>query len=233
MDEKRRNLTITIDGPAGSGKSTLARRLARELGLLYLDTGAMYRAVTWKALEAGTDLEDDAALTVLARGMRLDVSGSPDGTRVTVDGRDVSEEIRTPQVTGATHHIARVPGVRARMVQLQRDIARRGSVVIEGRDIGTVVLPDAEYKFYLDADIKERARRRHWDLEAIGQAATREDVERDVRARDERDRTREIAPLRVPNGAVILDCTSMSVDEEVAAVMKALDMEAGHRGEGG
>ena len=233
MDEKRRHLTITIDGPAGSGKSTLERRLARELGLLYLDTGAMYRAVTWRALEEGTDLEDEAALTALACGMCLDVRGSPDGTRVTVDGRNVSEEIRTPRVTGATHHIARVGGVRARMVQLQRDIARRGGVVIEGRDIGTVVLPGAEYKFYLDANIKERARRRHGDLENTGQAATREDVERDVRARDERDSTRDIAPLRVPDGAVILDCTSMSVEEEVAAVKKALGMEAGHRGEGG
>ena len=217
--------TITIDGPAGSGKSTLARRLARELGLMYLDTGAMYRALTWKAIRTGTPLEDPQQLEDLARHTSIAVSGGTERTHVLVDGRDVSDEIRAPGVTKKVHYVARVPGVRARMVELQREMGREGGVVVEGRDIGTVVFPDAEYKFFLDADVAERARRRHREMEEMGACTALRQVEREVAERDEKDRTRDVAPLKVAEGAVVMDSSSMTVDEEVEAVKRVLDAD--------
>ncbi|MFP4473361.1 MAG: (d)CMP kinase [Candidatus Omnitrophota bacterium] len=210
---------IAIDGPAGAGKSTVAKRLAVRLGYHYLDTGAMYRAVTLKALRAGMDLSCEDALAGLARATDLDLKGNPqDGVQVFLDGEDVSADIRTAEVTNQTFHIARAPKVRAVMVELQRRIGSRQNVVIEGRDIGTVVFPRARFKFYLDAQIEERARRRYQDFADAGQKITLDQVIADVIARDEKDFTRDVGPLRKADDAVVIDSTGMSIDQVVEAM---------------
>lgn len=197
---------ITLDGPAGSGKSTVARRVAQRLGLRFLDTGAMYRAVTWKALrEKRTDVREIAAMI---RRTRFEV-----GDRVLVDGRDVTAEIRTPELTRAVAPIANSPECRAELVRLQREVGREGGLVTEGRDQGSVVFPDAEYKFYLDATVDERAHRRH--RESGGEF---EKIRADIETRDRSDMNRLAGPLVRPKGALSLDTTGMTIDEVVEAV---------------
>jgi cytidylate kinase len=203
---------VAIDGPAGAGKSSIGRRLAEDLGWAYLDTGAMYRAVTREALRRGVPLEDGPALAALARG--LDLVLSPEGT-VRVGGEDVTGEIRSPEVTAAVSAVSSVPEVRAVMVGHQRRFAdRNGRVVAEGRDIGTVVFPDARVKIYLDADPSERARRRL--VQTSGDGGPAEELG-DMRARiEERDRldsSRAVAPLRRAPGAWVLDTTPWTLDE--------------------
>ena len=196
-------MIVTIDGPAGSGKSTAARNLAKALGVAYLDTGATYRALTLQALRAGTDLADESALADLARGMDLELIPQADGLRVLLDGRDVSREIRSSEVSRNIHHAAGSPRVREVLVDLQRRLgAALGSFVSEGRDQGTVVFPDADVKFYLNASADVRARRRCADLEADGETPRFEQVREAILTRDRRDRTRPVAPLVKPPGAV-------------------------------
>ena len=215
-------VVVAIDGPAGAGKSTIARRVAQLLGFAYLDTGAMYRAVTWRALEAGLAPDDEDAVVALARG--LDLVLAPDG-RVTVDGEDVTGHLRTPAVTRAVSVVAAIPAVREVMVAHQRRFAvQRRRIVAEGRDIGTVVFPDAQVKVFLDADPAERARRRLAETVAAGSSAPEDvaRVARDLERRDHLDRTRAVAPLVPARDARRIDTTPMTPDEVVAAVRAAV-----------
>ena len=221
---------IAIDGPAASGKSTLAERLAKALGYLYFDTGVMYRAVTWAALQRGYAVEDADKLTELAANLDIDVRppSVDDGRKydVLVNGQDVTWAIRTPEVDANVSIVAAHPGVRAALTDKQRAIGRRGKVVMVGRDIGTVVMPDAELKIYLDASPEERARRRYQERLARGEQADYEQILAAVRARDRLDKGREVAPLRAADDAVILNSDGLSIDEvfeEALRLVKARD----------
>ncbi len=217
---KAKKLIIAIDGPAGSGKSTVAKLVAERLGYLYIDTGAMYRGITYKALREGLDLKDEKALVKLAGNTSLVLKKREDNLEVYVDGKKVTEEIRTPRVTNSVSYLAKLAGVRERMVNLQREMGRGGGAVLEGRDIGTVVFPDADYKFYLDATLEERARRRFRELRAKGFQVNLKEVEEEVVIRDREDKSRDIGPLKVAEGAIVIDSTGMSIEEEVEAVLK-------------
>ncbi len=214
-------MIITIDGTVGSGKSTAASGLARRLGLRHLDTGAMYRALTLKALEAGADLDDPAALETLARASTVELEGDPGRRRVRLDGRDVTDRIRENRVSTHSHYLARTPGVRRVLVEAQRAFARRvGGVVAEGRDQGTVVFPDADVKFFLDAAPEERARRRQRELEGRGRYVSYRQVLRELRERDRRDTTREADPLRAAETAVRIDTTDLDIDGMIEALVR-------------
>jgi len=220
MEKKHKQLVIAIDGPAGSGKSTVSKRLAKKLGLLYIDTGAMYRALTLKAMRGKLNLEDEGLLTDLARTTTIDLKEkNGDGLEVFLDGENVAGLIRTLELTNNVKYIARVPGVRAEMVRLQRSIGERHGAVLEGRDIGTVVFPDADYKFYLDADVEERARRRHKELIGQDKALTLDDIRKDVLMRDESDMKRNVGALKKAPDAIIIDTTDMSVDKVVEKLL--------------
>ncbi|MCK4342668.1 MAG: (d)CMP kinase [Phycisphaerae bacterium] len=220
-------MIITIDGPAGSGKSTTARKLAARLGIPYLDTGAMYRAVTLAALEAGVDLNDEAALTAVAEREDYQLDLGPTHIRVTLNGRDVTEEIRSMHVNDHTRFIAGSPGVRRILIQKQREIGVRiGDLVTEGRDQGTAAFPDAEIKFFLDAAAEKRAERRLHELLADGEEVTFEQVLANVNERDRTDSERPVAPLSVPEGAIRLDTTHLSIAEVLDTIMTRL-REAG------
>ena len=214
---------IAIDGPAGAGKSTLARQLARRLGFLYLDTGALYRALTWKALQEGVNLEDETALEKITRTARLDIRPAPEGVRVFVDGTEVTGEIRTPEVTRNTFYLARSPRVRAALLPLQRQFGERNNLVVEGRDTTTVIFPRATLKIYLDASLKTRAGRRTLDLEKIGARQPVPEVEREMAERDRQDLSRRVAPLVRAPDAHYLDTSGLTVDQEVAAVLKLFE----------
>lgn len=208
---------IAIDGPAASGKSTIGKRLADELGYLFFDTGVMYRAVTWIALQRGVDVRDEAAVTRLAEETPIDVApaSQSDGRAcdVIVEGQDITWETRRPEVDANVSVVSAYAGVRREMSQQQRRIGRRGRVVMVGRDIGTVVLPEADLKIYLDASAEERARRRFDEIRARGEEADYEEILSKVRERDRIDSTRAVAPLRPAEDAVILDTDRLSADE--------------------
>lgn len=212
-----RALIIAIDGPSGAGKGTIARAVARRLGFHHVDTGAMYRALAWKAIHESIELTDESAVSALAERVHLDVS---DG-RVRVDGHDVATAIRTPQMDAAASIVARQPAVRRVLVERQRAIGASGGTVMEGRDIGTVVFPAAEVKVYLDASPEERARRRATDpahASGKGPAAIQE-VATALAERDRLDSTRATAPLAIAADAVVIDTTTLSIEEAVERVM--------------
>ncbi len=211
-----RKAIIAIDGPAGAGKSTIARRLARRFGLLNLETGAMYRAFALKALQSKVSLEDSAALECLAIETSIRLEAGEEENRVLLDGEDVTALIRAPEVTDAASRVSAFPPVRAWMVGLQQRLGAAGGVVMEGRDIGTVVFPNAEVKIFLDAAPEVRGQRR---FEQLGPAPARqpEEVIRDLHARDERDRNRPDSPLKPAANAVLLDSTHMTLEEAVEA----------------
>ena len=208
---------IAIDGPAGSGKSTVSKLVADKLGLLYIDTGAMYRALTLKAMRNNINLEDERALTDLAKTTNIELKDNG-ALRAFLDGEDVSVPIRTPEVTANVRYIARTPGVRQEMVKLQRAMGEESGGVLEGRDIGTVVFPDADYKFYLDADPEERARRRHKDLTALGAAQDVDKIKKDITERDASDTGRKVGALKKAHDAIYIDTTGLSVEEVVGRI---------------
>lgn len=210
---------IAIDGPAGAGKSTVAKLVAKELGFLYIDTGAMYRAVALQALREGIDLEDGEDLARLAAVTSVSLEPGADGSmRVFLNGEDVTEEIRSPDVSRIVSLVARVPAVRKRLVELQRAMASKGGVVMEGRDIGTVVLPDARVKVFLTASPEERARRRREELAAKGYSMDQRRMEEEILARDRMDSSRETSPLAPAPDAEIIDCSSLPVEQVVKMI---------------
>ena len=219
MAKRLKKVVVAIDGPAGSGKSTVSKRVAKVLGLLYIDTGAMYRALTLKAMRLKMDLQDADALTELARSTKIDLAGESGALKVYLDGEDVSAPIRTPELTNNVKYIARVPGVRGEMVALQRAIGRKCGAVLEGRDIGTVVFPDAKFKFYLDADVEERSRRRHKELIETNQKVSLDDIKKDVVVRDESDMKRDVGALKKAPDAIFVDTTKLSIDEVVEKLL--------------
>jgi cytidylate kinase len=221
------SFVVTIDGPAGAGKSTTARAVALRLGFLYVDTGALYRALALKALEHGVDATDDAALERLLDATALDLSGSPDQAHVWLDGEDVAARIRTPEVSEMSSRLAARPVVRRRLVEVQRALRERGPLVGEGRDLGTVVFPDAEVKVYLDARLEERARRRHQELLSRGLAVGLEAVAEELERRDARDRGRADSPLRAAEGSLRVDTTGLDVAGQVEAVLAAVRAHPG------
>jgi len=206
-------LIIAIDGPSGAGKSTLAKRLAKELGFIYVDTGAMYRALALKVLREGVDLADDASMARLIGSTTIDLRQVEGALQVLLDGADVAAEIRTPQVSQMASKASALGDVRARLLELQRDMARRGSIVAEGRDIGTVVFPAAAVKFFLDAAPEERAERRLAEEREHNPAATYEQTLVDITERDRRDTTRIDSPLVAAEDAIVIDSTGQPVEE--------------------
>ena len=217
---------ITIDGPAGAGKSTIARALAKRLKFSYLDTGAMYRALTLKALEQKIDLKDESALVKIAKQTQIDLqSDENQSLKVLLDRRDVTTAIRSLEVTNNTFYIARAPGVREIMVQWQRKIGEKRNIVVEGRDVGTVVFPKATKKFYMDADFEERCQRRIRELKIQGKEFDEVALKFDLKQRDEKDLTRKVGPLKKAKDAVLIDSTKLSIEE----VVKKMLMNIGHK----
>ncbi len=224
------SFVVTIDGPSAAGKSTTARLVAERLGFLYLDTGAFYRALALKALREGLRAEEAGGLAAMARATAIDFTGSPAAAHVFLDGEDVTAEIRTPAVSEMASRVAAVPEVRRLLVAWQRALRARGPLVGEGRDLGTVVFPDAEVKVYLDADLETRARRRCRELHARGIAVQLEAVRDDLARRDERDRSRADSPLRAAEGAIVVDTSGMELEEQVKAVLDLVTARHGRAG---
>lgn len=210
---------IAIDGPAGAGKSTVAKIVAERLGYTYIDTGAMYRGVAWKTLQQSQEAGDDAILRAV-QDIDVRLTCTESGTRVTVDGIDVTAEIRTPEVTHIVSRVAALAPVRAKMVELQRAMAADGAVVMDGRDIGTNVLPNADVKIFLTASVEERARRRYDEMKEKGYVVDFDELKHEIAARDKQDSEREIAPLRQAKDAVLIDTTTLSVEDVVARILE-------------
>ena len=226
--------TIAIDGPAASGKSTIAQRVANALGYLFLDTGVMYRAVTLAAQQAGIDLAAESEVAALARRLHIDVrpASKVDGRLcdVFLDGLDVTWAIRSGPVDAGVSQVAAYGGVRQAMTGLQRAIGSRGDVVMVGRDIGTVVLPEADLKVYLDASVEERARRRAAELAARGQPADLAGILSGLKERDRLDSTRQLAPLRPASDAVVLDTSALTIEDVVLRVLRLAERDSGTSG---
>src|SRR5262245_47093907 len=214
-------LIIAIDGPSGSGKSTLGRMMARELNLLYIDTGSMYRAIALSVLEAKVDPKDHEAVVSLAQSIDLDFQGDPDSQKTFLAGRDVSELIRSESVTNMSSIVSAIPGVRRAMVALQREMGKRGAV-LNGRDITTVVFPDADYKFFLTASPAERAGRRYQEDQLKGSQSTLGETLAEMVERDHRDTTRIDSPLKIADDAIVIDSSGKSIAEVFAAMMKEI-----------
>lgn len=225
MKQKPQKMQITIDGPAGAGKSTVAKCIAKRLNLFYVDTGAMYRAIAYKALQSDISLEDEQSVSQIANTTEVVLDHSEDGT-VWCDGENVTLAIRSPEVSRAVSTVAAYVGVRERLVELQRREAERGGVVMDGRDIGTYVLPEASLKIFLTATLNERANRRWKELRQAGKNVILEEVAQDMQERDRQDTEREVSPLEPAHDAVILDTTGLSVEEMVAKIV-ALTQEDG------
>ena len=215
-------LIIAIDGPSAAGKSTLAKRLAKDLGFTYLDTGGMYRALALKVLREGIDIGNDGALTELIGRTAIDLVVTGGKLKVLLDGEDVSHEIRTPEVSQMASKASTLEVVRRWMLVLQRGFGRRGNVVAEGRDIGTVVFPDAEVKIYLDASAQERARRRVEELRQAGRQVSLDETLREMWERDKRDSERDLAPLRKADDAIAIDSTSVDAEALAQRVMQQI-----------
>ncbi|MBI3330233.1 MAG: (d)CMP kinase [Nitrospinae bacterium] len=215
----KKDLHITIDGPAGTGKSTLALRLAQYGGWRYIDSGAMYRAAAFCAHEQGTSWTDEPALTRLCTRLVFEFSLKDGQPVVHVNGRDVTHVIRTQLMGEGASHVGTLKGVREVLVRKQQELGRAGGIVMEGRDIGTVVFPDADVKFYLDASPEARGQRRWRELQGRGEGASLAEVVAELRQRDHEDRTREVSPLRVPEAAYYIDTTNLSIDEVFALMV--------------
>jgi len=223
-------MIIAIDGPSGAGKSTLGRMIARALHLLYIDTGAMYRAAALAVIKAGVSTMDEGAVADVVARAYINLAGDPDSLKVMLDGRDVSEEIRTEEVSHSSSVISTIPEVRRTLVNRQREMGARASgVVLDGRDIGTVVFPQADIKFFLTAATEERAARRYEEERVKERDATFEATLADINTRDRRDSTRDDSPLRVADDAIVIDSTEFSIDEvfeRMMAVIRERNMDA-------
>jgi cytidylate kinase len=213
------HMIVAIDGPSGSGKSTLGRMLARALKLLYIDTGSMYRAVALAVIEAQVDPSDKDAVTALANRINIDLEGDPDSLSVLLNGRDITDQIRTESVTAMSSIVSTIPGVRRAMVERQRAISKRGAV-LNGRDIGTVVFPDADVKFFLTAVPEERAERRYKEDQLMSHPTTYAETLADMIERDRRDSTRADSPLKVAEDAIVIDSTGKSIQQVFEEMMQ-------------
>jgi cytidylate kinase len=219
-------MIVAIDGPSGAGKSTLAKRIAKDLRFTYIDTGAIYRALALKILRRAVDLNDTATLNALMNDTAIDLRETDGHLQVFLDGEDVSASIRTPEVSQMASRASALAMVRQRLLELQRALGRRGNVVAEGRDIGTVVFPDAQVKIFLDASIEERARRRCDELRAAGRAVSLKETIREMEERDKRDSERDIAPLRKADDAFALDSSGLSAEGVAEKVLKLIKSES-------
>jgi len=216
-------LIIAIDGPAGAGKSTVARIIAHKLGFLYIDTGAMYRALTLKIMQEKIDIKDNQRIVKMAVSSRIELTNKADGSiNVFLDGRDVSKEIREPRISQIVSDIAKIKEVREEMLKLQKKLGEHNNAVLDGRDIGTVVFPEADRKFYIDARVGERVKRRYKELKELGQDITMKDVDADLSKRDKIDSTRQYAPLKKAQDAIYIDTTHMTIEEVVNRIYQKL-----------
>jgi len=218
----KKRAVITIDGPAGAGKTSIAKIVSRKLGYNYIDTGAMYRAISWKAFREKIDLKAKEELIKMVRNTKIELKNRAGTVRVYLDGKDVTNKIRGKRLAEGASILATVPEVREQLVKIQRRLGSSGGIVVEGRDIGTVVFPRADYKFYLDASIKERALRRYRELKVKGEEGQLAELEKAIRSRDKRDRTRGVAPLKIAPNAVIIDSTDMSKKKVVEFILKRI-----------
>ena len=219
-------IKIAIDGPAGAGKSTLARLLGEKFGIPYIDTGAIYRALALKAFRIGISEDDEENLAKLAKELKIEFKRDDRGTRVYLDGEDVSEAIRTPDITRLSSPVSKHPKVREALLELQRKLAENGGVM-EGRDIGTVILPDADVKIFLTASAKVRAMRRYLELKEKGYEVNLEDLEREIEERDRRDSTRSVAPLRMAEDAILLNTDNLTIEEMVEEALRIIREKCG------
>jgi len=215
----KKKFIITIDGPAGAGKSTVSKILAKKLGYVYLDTGALYRALAYRALKSGVKIDDESALADLCSNTKVSLKNSDGQMKVYLDGEDVEGKIRTEEVGFAASKISSFALVRQALLSLQREVGSQGGVVAEGRDMGSVVFPHADYKFFLDAGIEERIRRRFKELLERGENVRYETIREDMMRRDYQDKTRRIAPLKEPDGAVKINSDHLTVDQVVEKIM--------------
>ncbi|MBR3624315.1 MAG: (d)CMP kinase [Selenomonadaceae bacterium] len=218
-----KKIVVAIDGPAGAGKSTVSQMAAKKLGFTYIDTGAMYRAVAWKALQKKVEITDEVILSVLP-DIEITLSYKDGKTKVFVGEREVTEEIRTPEINKIVSKVAALPKVREKLTELQRKMGEKGNVLMDGRDIGTFVFPNAEVKIFLTASVEERARRRYEELKLKGFDVDLKEIEKDIEKRDKLDSERETAPLKQAEDAVLLDTTGLSIDEVVEKIVKLCEV---------
>lgn len=220
-------LIIAIDGPAGSGKSSTAKALAKRMGLPYIDTGAMYRALTLKAMESGIRFEDVSSLVNLSKKTDINFKGTdPSTQRVFLDGKDVTEAIRQPELTKNVFHVAQEPLIRREMVKKQQELGRESGGVMEGRDIGTVVFPEADFKFFFEANPEIRARRRHRELLEAGKKVDLKTVAEDIKRRDDTDINRSEGPLRQAKDAHVIDTSSLTIDETIDKILQVVESKS-------
>ena len=222
-------MIIAIDGTAASGKSTTAKIIASELGIMYLDTGAMYRAVTLAVLNQSVDLADKDALTSLLTSLNLEVKPGKTGTIIHINGKDVSDEIRSVQITEHVSEVSSISEVREAMVAIQKTLGNKSDCVVEGRDIGTIVFPEAEFKFFMIADVETRAQRRQSDLLTLGEERSLEELIKDLKIRDQKDSTRSQSPLTKSADAVEIDTTHFSIDEQVKLIVNHINSKSEQR----
>ena len=217
-----KKFAVAVDGPAGSGKSTVAKAIARELGIIYVDTGAMYRTVAYDCIQKGVDLSSEAAVAACLEEMKMEILPEEGGQRILLNGEDITAKIRTPEIGKGASQVAVYGSVRSRLTQMQQELAAEHSVIMDGRDIGTVVLPQAEVKIYLDAGVEERARRRVGELEQQGRTADLETIKKEIQARDENDMNRALNPLRCAEDAVRLDSTGLGIEEVKEKILSCI-----------